>query len=318
MSYLDELKNELQKRHVSPSAIAEIIADHEDLIREATNEGLSEAQWKTKFGDPSRLAAELSQSLDSNEEDDVSSLKPWKTFPLNTPELSIDVKLINEDIRIRIHEKSEIAVLTFGKIARLEDYLCTVQNGLLTLHAPKSHGISFFGDASKDPAFEIRLPKETLLLSIKVTTVNGNGLFHHLEASHLEAVTTNGDLQLDHGVLGRLKYNTVNGDVHIDNVAIGTLHGSAVSGDVSIHGSKIKGDLILNSVSGDADVRDSGADYAEMSTVSGDLNGTEFYPVRLALKSVSGDISIQNKRRDAVEVVRQSTVSGSIRISSSS
>jgi hypothetical protein len=314
MSYIDELKKELEKRNVKKQVIDEIIGDHEDMIREAMSEGLSETDLQTKFGDPSRLAAELAEA--SNREAPISepSGDAWKTFAMDSAELSLEVKLVNENATVRLCDGNEITVHCDAPVSRLKEYECSYQNGLLSLHAPRTKGFSLFGSGSNDHSFELFVPRSALVVSAKLTTVNGDAVCVGLDASQFESNTTNGDLHVSSGVIGRLRFNTVNGDVRLEQVEIGSVQGSSVAADVSIQSAKIKGDLILNSVSGDADIHDSVADYAELSTVSGDMNGIEFYPVRIALKSVSGDIRIANKRRDAVEVVRRSTVSGSIEI----
>lgn len=314
MSYIDELKSELQKRHVKQSIIDEIVADHEDMIREAMNEGLSETDLHTKFGSPTRLAAELAEASDTAKENAVPVTDAWKSFPMTSAELTLDIKLINEDINVRLHDGNEISVYSNASASRLSDYECSYRGGILTLHAPRTKGFSLFGRGSNDQSFDLLVPRSALVVQAKVTTVNGDARCDGLEASQFESNTTNGAIHLSSGLIGRLKFNTVNGDVRLEKIEVGTIQGSSVAADVSIQSAKIKGDLILNSVSGDADIRDSVADYAELSTVSGDMNGLEFYPVRIALKSVSGDIRIANKRRDAVEVVRRSTVSGSIEI----
>jgi hypothetical protein len=314
MSYLDELRNELAKRHVKQSVIDDILADHEDMIREAMNEGLSEAELNTKFGDPSHLAAELADSSESEEEEKEPVGGSWKTFTLSSSELSVDVRLINEDVTVRVSDGSTLEVFSTASEKALKDYECDVQNGKLTLSAPRLKGFSRFGHNANEHSFEIRIPKKILLVGVKIATVNGDIVGAGLDATQCETNTTNGDLHLSRGSVGKLKVNTVNGDVHLESLEIGSYQGSSVAADVVVRQVKVKGDMILNSVSGDADIRDSVADYAELQTVSGDLTGTEFYPVRLALKSVSGDIRIANKRRDAVEVVRKQSVSGSISI----
>jgi len=314
MSYLDELRTELAKRHVKQSVIDDILADHEDMIREAMNEGLSEAELNTKFGDPSRLAAELANSSETEEEAKEPVGGSWKTFALTSPELAVDVRLVNEDIAVRVHGGDELQIFSTASEKILKDYECDIQNGKLTLTAPKFKGFSLFGPVSNECSFEIRVPKRILLVGVKIATVNGDIVGTGLEATQCETNTTNGDLHLSKGLIGKLKVNTVNGDVRLENLELGSYLGSSVAADTVMRSIKVKGDMILNSVSGDADIGDAVADYAELSTVSGDLTGTEFYPVRLALKSVSGDIRIENKRRDAVEVVRKSTVSGSISI----
>ena len=57
------------------------------------------------------------------------------------------------------------------------------------------------------------------------------------------------------------------------------------------------------------------SDTFTLKSVSGDCIGEELYPKSISLRSVSGDIKIENKdvsRR--IEVLRDKTVSGDIKI----
>lgn len=316
MSYIDELKQELKKHHVQQETIDDIVADHEDMIREAMAEGLNEDELNKKFGDPAKLASELAQTTPKEDSTKKATGEPWKKLMHNGSELKTDIKLVNEDILVRLDDEADIRVYLLDGTPRLEDYTCKIEADTLFFHAPKHLRTSIFAFHQKDPLFEIRIPKQMVLSLFKMQTVNGDATLEGVNATLIEAGTTNGDLSIEGGVFGKTKVNTVNGDVCIANATLDAFIGSAVSGDVSVKNSNIKGDLILNSVSGDAEVQDCDADYAELSTVSGDLNGVEFYPKRLALKSVSGDIEIKNRRTDNVEIVRKSTVSGSISIRS--
>lgn len=313
MKYIDDLKNELKKRHVKADIIQDIIADHEELIKEAMSDGLKESELVSKFGDPLKVASELANSSTIDDTVEIPAGEPWKTFPMTSGDLALDIKLINEDFDIHPTNQAELIIFSRGKNKHLADYICKVENGVLILHSPKNPGSSFFGNHSDSIGFEIYIPESVLLIQCKLTSVNGDGTIKGIDASQFDLNTTNGDLVLERGTFGRLKYNTVNGDISLKQLEVGTLLGSSVSGDVSICEATIK-DFYFNTVSGDAKVSDTTAQEAELSTVSGDFEGLEFYPKRLSLKSVSGDFNIQNQRQETMEVIRKSTVSGSISI----
>lgn len=313
MKYIDDLKNELKKRHVKADIIQDIIADHEELIKEAMSDGLKESELVSKFGDPVKVASELAISSTIEEPLEMPAGEPWKAFPLTSGDLSLDFKLINEDFEIHLTNQTELIIYSRGKNKHLADYICKLENGVLTFHSPKNAGFSLFGNHSDSIGFEFYIPQSVLLVQCKLTSVNGDGTMKGIDASQFDLNTTNGDLVIERGTFGRLKYNTVNGDVSLKQLEVGTLLGSSVSGDVSICETTMK-DFYFNTVSGDAKVSDTTAQEAELSTVSGDFEGLEFYPKRLSLKSVSGDFSIQNQRQETMEVIRKTTVSGSISI----
>lgn len=313
MKYIDDLRNELKQRHVKPEIIQDILSDYEELIQEAMNDGLTESELHSKFGNPVKVASELATSSNTSETIDIPSGEPWKTFVLSKSDISLDIKLINEDFVIHPTDQHELMIFSKGKNKHLADYTCKLENGVLTFHSPKHAGPSFFGFHSDSLAFELYIPQSVLLVQGKVTSVNGDGIIKGIDASQLELNSTNGDLNIEKGTFGRLKYNTVNGDISLKQLEVATLIGSAVSGDAVIQETTIK-DFYLNTVSGDTKVSHSTADEAELSTVSGDFEGIEFYPKRLSIKSVSGDIDIQNQQQETIEVVRKSTVSGTISI----
>ena len=313
MRYIDELRNELKKRHVKEDVIQEIITDHEELIKEAMNDGLQESELVSKFGDPVKVASELATNSPVDDTEELPAFEPWKTFPLTSGDLSLDIKLMNEDFTIHPTNQAELLIFSRGKNKHLADYICKMENGVLTFHSPKNTSSSFFGNHSDSLGFDFYIPQSVLLVQCKLTSVNGDGTIKGLDASQFDLNTTNGDLVLERGTFGRLKYNTVNGDISLNQIEVGTLLGSSVSGDVSIFEATIK-DFYFNTVSGDAKVSNTTAQEAELSTVSGDFEGLEFYPSRLSLKSVSGDFSIQNQRQETIEVIRKTTVSGSISI----
>jgi len=54
--YLEDLRQELVKQKLTNKEIEEIMADHEEMIRTAMEEGLSEEEIKAKFGQPKQVA----------------------------------------------------------------------------------------------------------------------------------------------------------------------------------------------------------------------------------------------------------------------
>ena len=313
MKYIDDLRNELIKRNVKRDIIDDIIADHEEMIQEAFHEGLQETDLVTKFGDPIKLASELASNSNTIEASTTPSTQPWKTFVLTSNQLSFDIKLLNDDITFLQTTENELLITAKGNQRLLDEYTCKLEDGILTLHSPKHPKTTLFGNHRGSLQFTCYLPKDVLLTTGKLTTVNGDTSINQIKASQIEINTTNGDLHLSQSTFGRLKYNTVNGDVHLVQIESSTIIGSSVSADVTIKESTIK-ELYLNTVSGDASIHHTTAEIAELSSVSGDLLGNEFYPKRISLKSVSGDIKLTNKKPETMEIIRQSTVSGTITI----
>jgi hypothetical protein len=52
----------------------------------------------------------------------------------------------------------------------------------------------------------------------------------------------------------------------------------------------------------------------EVDSVSGDIDGKEFYPKMIRFKSISGDLNIKNKEKKEIKIIKKSTLSGGINI----
>lgn len=127
----------------------------------------------------------------------------------------------------------------------------------------------------------------------------------------VELGTASGDIELD-GIAGGIKAGTASGDIIARN-ASGRCHLGTASGDLALEGgtglearlesvsgdievSSCTGRVALQTVSGDAEVEvDTGGVSAE--SVSGDLTITIDAAADLAVRSTSGDITIEVKKK---------------------
>ena len=57
--FLKDLEKELKKMKMSSKNIEEILNDHKEMMAEAVNEGLTDAELYEKFGNPEILARDL-------------------------------------------------------------------------------------------------------------------------------------------------------------------------------------------------------------------------------------------------------------------
>lgn len=314
--FLDDLRRALNDRHVKPEDIEEILADHEEMIKTAMAEGLSEEDIVTRFGDPEKLADELADcpAAEPVEGESVEGYQTWKTFPVDSSLLSLEIRLLAEDIVIQTGDHPDLRVFKKGK-SRTDDYEIGLSGGLFTLKAPKAAGVRLFGfHQESDLSFLVEIPKDARLDAVKFVTLSGDSAFLNLSCADLSLDTTSGDLSL-RGLGARdTRWNSVSGDVRAEDSVFAALSASAVSGDLSMKNVQVGGKLRLHTVSGDAQVNDCTAGETEIDSVSGDVRGKEFYPETLRMKSVSGDVILENREPHRIKVVSTKSVSGELLI----
>jgi len=311
--FLEDLKKELQKRNLSSKDIEEILADHEEMIQSALAQGLSEEELNSRFGDPVTLADELSDSDERTEakQEKFDDYQLFKTFLVKSEDLNIESSLVSENITFQASEDDSIKVFYKGK-AKIEDYEISYQDNTLKIAAPKKIGFLFMRNMSDDIDFLVEVPKTSVIKSFTLKGVSSDAKVLNLDANDFVLSTTSGDITLENVKLGTTKWNTVSGDIHMSNSLIETLTSSQVSGDLFMNHVEALGNVKLSTVSGDVKIENSSCKVCELSSVSGDLKGTEFYPEKLSLKSVSGDIVLNNQTEKKVDIVKSSSLSGKV------
>ena len=75
--FLKDLETELRKNKLSGAEIKEILADHEEMIQSAKNEGLTDEELEAKFGNPKKVAEELSQFTEKVAGTRSENNNPW-------------------------------------------------------------------------------------------------------------------------------------------------------------------------------------------------------------------------------------------------
>ena len=153
----------------------------------------------------------------------------------------------------------------------------------------------------------------------RVKTASGDLTLDRVDGS-LELKTASGDARVEQ-VAGRATLGTVSGDVSV-RTALAGLAVNSVSGDVEAD--EVTGDLAVQSVSGDQTVRAAGPGIVALKAVSGDVSVAirRGLRVRLDVNSVSGtigsdlEVSDTPVRSDGPEThLSVRTVSGDVRIS---
>lgn len=312
--FLSDLRRALNERRVKPEEIEEILADHEEMIKTALAEGLSEADIAKRFGDPEKLADELADcpKAEPGESESPEGYQAWKTFPVNGSLLSLDIRLVSEGLLVQTGDHPDLRVFKKGK-TKTDDYEIALSGTLFTLRTPRNVGGSLFGIRREiDLDFFVELPAGIRLDSVKFATVSGDSAFLNLSGADWSLETTSGDLSLNALGAKDIRWNSVSGDVQAENSVFASLSASSVSGDLVLKNVQVAGNLRIHSVSGDARAEDCTAGETELESVSGDVRGKEFYPESLRMKSVSGDVILENKDKNRIKVVSTRTTSGEL------
>ena len=119
--YLENLEKELKKLKINDQEIAEILADHKEMIEAAKDDGVSDDELFEKFGSPDKVAKELSEDVPQKVnvevkvgEDELEGFKLFKSFYALNDIKSVSIELVNENVlyfpydgdQIEIYEKN--------------------------------------------------------------------------------------------------------------------------------------------------------------------------------------------------------------------
>ena len=322
--FLKSLEAELKKLKLSDEEIKEIIADHQQMLNEAKEEGLSEEEITAKFGDPEKLARDLAEdvrtaTLNMN---DYSNEQPYDAIDgyelhqalLPTDELTeINISLVSEDLSIYPYEGEKIEI-HFRKINKPEDFDISLENGVFKLK--RKQGSKLFNFGSRDSGkIVVRYPRDQKLTTYQIVEVSGDVKAKGIQTDVLNLKSTSGDYHVEGVEAGKTEFKTVSGDFNLLDLRLGETIMSAVSGDYEGKNIVVAGELTLNTVSGDFEFDNVKAKSASLRTVSGDLEATEFYVEVIDLRSVSGDIEIENQdKTKPIKEGHKKSVSGKIEI----
>jgi hypothetical protein len=313
--FIEDLRQELKKRHVANKTIEDIIADHEEMIRVAQEEGMSESEIIKKFGDPKKLAEELAQDIEPDESTEQETVSEddftlFRTYPVEEDFVKFQFNLVSDDMTVKPSSDNQIKVY-YKKIKNIRNYEIEFKHQELTIKAPKYIGF-VFNLSRGDGAFIVEVPKDLLISKYAQSSVNADVTLVEQHVKIFDLNSTNGDITVIKSKLGQTKWNTVSGDVNITESTIDEVIATHVSGDLFIKDTVTLHDLKINTVSGDIKIENSVCNHLDLSTVSGDANGKEFYPRSVELRSVSGDIRIKNHENKPIEIIRKKSLSGSI------
>lgn len=314
-TFLEDLKSELVKMHVSEDKIKEILSDMEEMIASAKEEGISDDELIAKLGNPQKLALDLAEIEPKEEkpyketnEDTVYAFDPIGNY------ISIHTKLFNDDVTYTSVDSKLIRVIIKNRNhdrkfnINYENQTLTIDNGMKKM---MFFGFSFGHDSS---SVFIEIPKSLSIHEMKNSIVNGDVLVQSLECVSLNFNATEGDLEITDVRFQDGHVHTVNGDVKIAKTLAKMLHVSTVSGDFELENSEIEADLTINTVSGDFEAKESRTENLYFHTISGDGDGKEFYLKKLSFDSISGDFTLNNSRKESIEVLRKKSISGDINI----
>lgn len=320
--YLKDLEAELRKLNLSEEDIFEILEDHKEMILSAQEEGLSDDELESKFGDPVKVASDLvgnqpfvtevETTLGEGELEGYTLVENFNIVG-NIEELKdVEIALVSEDLIYFPYDGESIEVYAKGKFER-EDYdISFVSNTFTLKRKGKKKSWSF---NLKTPDFGVRVPS-TLLKTFDLSLVSGDATIEKVNAKKIDVKSTSGDIQLTNITTPKdLKLSLVSGDAKLNGVNALNLIVSSVSGDVEIAKTSLEEELNVNVVSGDANVTNIQTPEVVFKSVSGDFQGSEVYCDGITFKSVSGDFNINNNNKDhKIEIRKKKTLSGNVTI----
>jgi len=309
MKFIEDLKKELNKTNLNELEIEEILCDFTEMVEEAMESGLLEADLESKFGSPEKISNELASEHAPDEKTDRNS-----TFEfLPEDEYKIVIELLNEDIDIETTNSNKIQIEA-KRVKRLKDFEIKFEKNTLYIKKPKKQFVEFF-NFSRKSKFILKLPKQYKIQDLNFSNISGDGIIKNINVDNIKFKVTNGDFDFEDNKFGKLEFDTINGDINMKNITSTQFIASLVNGDMSLKDIEITEEFNVNSVSGDIEVENLNCKQAFVRLVSGDFEGEEFYPNELTIRTVSGDVDINNKNKEKrIEIIKKSSVSGDINI----
>ncbi len=314
MNYVENLKKALEALKLDASEINDIISDHEEMIREAKAQGLSDDDIVAKLGDPVKVAQDIADLCEHKRPQKEINPKAHSAgvFTPGFDVTNLTIQLVSEDITIETDGGNTIRITYEGNVP-LDYYEIGLSGNTFVLKRLNKHlGFSL---RSSQMEFHVLVPQSMKVGTCQISTVSGDFMLDGLRAETIQHNGTSGDGAIKDIKAKFVKISSVSGDVSLNQVISQELNLSEVSGDASIEASKIEHTFDINTVSGDIKVKNSACETANFRTVSGDLEGIEFYPEAVEMKSVSGDIVIRNHDNTKnINVRSAKSVSGTVRI----
>ncbi len=308
--YLNALKKALENQALSKDVIEEVLKDHEEMLQAAFEDGLSEAELTKKFGDPEKIAKELSQVEGSQTAE--KDLERFKTFTVKAP-FKIETETSNADITYNLIDSNDLQIWTDD--AEMKGYRIVFEDDCLCIRSKEksSMGLFNFLSTGKKHKLMVKIPKQ-LCRRIYHKSVNGPVLIEGLHLESADINTVNGRLTALDTTMNHATFHTVNGEIKGRKLTLKQLHTSQISGLTDLKALTVEDDITINTVSGDSHLEDIKVHRLHLKSVSGRIKGTEIYPKVCQLKSVSGSILIENKTKTDIDIEKEKTVSGTIKI----
>ncbi len=295
--------------------IDDIVRDHEEMIQSALDDGLSEEDLIERFGEPSKLADDLSAFEQIASE--VPVQVEYSTLKTFTPDKAylIELKFVSEDVVIEPSPDQNIYIDYKGR-GDTDKYDIRFDEDKLYIKAPDRKGILSLLFLNRNTlTFRIRLPLEHRVSDFKLSVINGDTKLSNLSFDKTKFKTINGDGDMTSMTLGETKMNTVNGDLSLVKCKTTKTQISLISGDLTIDELDCETSVEFDSVSGDINLDKVTCEACDISTVSGDVRGTSVYPKVASFNTISGDVRIKNEEHKPMEIRKKTSLSGSINLS---
>lgn len=310
-AYLKSIKTELSRTKIPTNEQTEILRDFEELIESAINEGLSEDELINKFGDPKQVVKELEEYKgDLNMES--KNFELFKEFEVSELK-EIVLKFVSEDIFVNTNDENKI-IVNAKNLKHPEDYELTYEDGkLYFVRKPQKEMLGLFL-TRKTPDFEILLPKDIEVEVTKINLVSGDINLSNLKTNSFLIKTTSGDARVNQLHTNDINVSLVSGDIEFNEFTTNTADINTVSGDIEFNNTKIDDSLYIKVVSGDVEADNFECNKLEFNSVSGDFDGDTVTINEIAFKSVSGDFNIKNNQNPNVDITREKSLSGKVKI----
>ena len=201
--YLKDLEAELRKNNLNEKEIEEILADHEEMIESAINEGLTDEELIEKFGDPKEVAEMLSDFSEKKEETESQEKIKEYVFENIQENYSIKIELINEDYEFKLIYDNKIKVDLIGDISPRK-YEIDYRNNTLLIKT-KHHFQRLYFESNKEKKFVISIPKDILIDEFIIKEINGDGKIEGFRSRKTNIETNNGDMVLENIITDEFK-----------------------------------------------------------------------------------------------------------------
>lgn len=159
----------------------------------------------------------------------------------------------------------------------------------------------------------ITVPEDFAFGNAEVYSTSGNVSFCADTAEALTVKTVSGSIRIEGVAQGDVKVNSTSGEIALRDMTPDSLTVGVTSGDIELTDVVVRGNMKLETVSGDVEFNRADAQTMKLKTVSGDIEGTLLLTKDFVTDTVSGNIRVP--RSDSTKGICEiKTTSGDVEI----